>query len=483
MLKMNWILKRNHSERHFNTSIQKFLFFSSIGVVCLGLLLTFVVNRFIFLDEVSEVYDAQLAQTSRILRGFLNRSIKEVDLENMNNQLFEAVNLINKKEDDYKDSQGHGYERKLAVQLLDIEGNLLVKTPSAPMYSLAPLQEGYSTKNHDNYKWYSFTDYMEESKLWLVVSEREDIRQELINKTLLSSLFSMSIVALIIGGLMVAVVKSGIKPLTLLSMQLQTRHIDKLDSIEDLPNMPEELKPLVGSINHLMSRVALDLERERQFLGDIAHELRNPLSVLKLNAQVGLTTQDLTTSKKNFTKIVQGVDRSVRMVNQLLTLARLDPRALGTKKIIQLSEIMLDVLQEFNVDNENLSRIKDHDFRITENFLALKIEGYPLLIDVMLRNLLENACHYSPVNTCITVDGGVLTQGDLFISVADQGPGVSESRLMFLGKRFFREAAADTTGTGLGLSIVSKIVEIHGATIEFNNLSPRGFLVKIIFSH
>jgi signal transduction histidine kinase len=246
----------------------------------------------------------------------------------------------------------------------------------------------------------------------------------------------------------------------------------------ELEQAPKELKPLGHAVNFLMERVSQDIEHERLFLGDIAHELRTPLAAMKLNAQNGLQSKDLHSVQNALIKIVRGVDRSSRLIEQLLTLARLDPRALGEPEVCMLGEVAQEAInslkhQRHQTTNANLI--------LSESFMAVNVQGYPDLLCVLLRNLLENACRYTPESGNIELTARYADEDTLEISVCDQGPGVSELQLQSLGKRFFRGRPADRMGSGLGLSIVARIAELHEAHLSFNNLSPHGLKVSVVF--
>jgi signal transduction histidine kinase len=227
-----------------------------------------------------------------------------------------------------------------------------------------------------------------------------------------------------------------------------------------------------------MDRVSQDVERERRFLGDIAHELRTPLAAMKLNAQSGLHSKDALSVQNSFTKIVRGVDRSTRLIEQLLTLARLDPRALGEPETCVLGDIAQELIGTMTnqLHQKNMSNLI-----LDESLFSVTLNAYPDLLSVLLRNLIENASRYTQEDGTIFLEATHNSDASVNLSVSDQGPGVSELQLQSLGKRFFRERPADRMGNGLGLSIVARIAELHGAQVSFNNLLPHGLKVSILF--
>lgn len=471
------------------SSLRRFFLISLFSLLGLSILVTLLITRHVTVIEVDELYDAQMAQTSRILQSFLDRPIDEIDYDNLNETLLAALNSYTNIDEDERTDTGHGYENKLAVQLWDEEGNLLVKTPTAPLYSLAPLQSGYFLTNYQQHKWHVFIQYMPQNKLWIVLAEHEDIRNELIQKILYSSLAGLLLAALLMGACLLWVIKRGLNPLNRISQQLADRHLDKLEAIDTSDNIPDELSPMVTAINQLMNRVAAGVEIERRFLGDVAHELRTPLSALKLQTQIALQNPSPEKTQQQLEKILSGINRSNRLIQQLLTLARLDPKALGEKQSINLFDLLIQSVQDTDINfqypdqSSHQINLLNHQLIFDEELRHCSVEAYPVLLNVLLRNLIDNACRYSPAGTTIRLEIFNHSQ-HLELNISDSGPGIAAEKLNALGKRFFRndpvQKSADQTGSGLGLSIVARIVELHHGQLEFLPAEPQGLKVRIV---
>jgi two-component system, OmpR family, sensor histidine kinase QseC len=459
------------------TSIKQFLIVSLLAIFILSFAMMFFINRHLTTIEIHELYDAQLAQTSRMLQGFVEHPSAEIDFAHLNIALQDAAKAYSGMLDDGRTDEGHSYEAKLAIQIWDDHGQLLLKTPSAPDYALAPLTAGYSVAHYNDFDWFVFNRHIDRNGVWIIMAERADVRGELIDNISISSFGGLICAALLMGLSLIFIVSRGLRPLTLLSAQLAERHIDKLEPVNLGQHQALELKPLVHAIDNLMARVAQDLERERRFLGDVAHELRTPLAALKLHAQMGLSATDLSGTQHHLLKVLQGVDRSTRLVEQLLTLARLDPRALGAIESFNPGDLAQELQQHLSGDG----LLANHQLVIAPEVFRLQLQGYPILIGVMLRNLIENACRYSPALSPITINGSGDEQGRICLQVTDQGPGVSSDKLASLCNRFYREHPADRNGSGLGLSIVARIAELHAAQVSFSNRQPQGLEVSILF--
>jgi two-component system, OmpR family, sensor histidine kinase QseC len=464
-------------------SIRRFLLVGLLGTLLLSFAAIFFFNRYQAFVEVGELYDAQLAQSSRILQGFLNRPVDQIDFEHINSALLSAMknySADDANDDDADDAtmrsdDGHQYEHKFAIQVWDKNAHLLVKSPNAPDYTIAVLKDGYSIKKIGAFQWHVFTQHMAGNGYWIIIAERADIRQEIIDTLTYSALVGPLVGMIVLALGVVLVVTKGLQPLIDLSQQIRERNIDKLQPLA-LEKIPNELMPLGQAVNLLMEQVSQDVERERRFLGDIAHELRTPLAAMKLNAQNGLYSNDMFSVHNFLTKIVHGVDRSIRLIEQLLTLARLDPRALGEPENCVLGDIAQEVIHALSSQQQSGLHI-----HLDKTLFSAQFNAYPDLLSVMLRNLIENACRYSPEGGKISL-AAEQTANNIIFTLTDQGPGVSEQQLQLLGKRFFRERPADRMGSGLGLSIVARIAELHQAHVSFSNAVPQGLMVKIVFT-
>ncbi len=454
-------------------SIKQFLIISLLGLLLMSFIANFFFNRYLASHEIDELYDAQLAQTSRILQGLIDKPVNEIDFDHLNNALLNTLNVYEQLGEEGRSDEGHGYEGKLAIQIWDSEGNLLVKTPTAPMYALSLFKDGYYLKQYQNYNWYVFTHQLSDNGLWIILAERSDIRGELAERLSNSAMGNLLVTGLLLTLALIGLVHLGLKPLARLEQQLEDRHIDRLEPVNLGRSAPSELRPLVQALNNLIARLKSDFDRERRFLGDVAHELRTPLAGLRLNAQLGLQSTHETQTRRHLQRILEGIDRSTHLVSQLLTLARLDTPELGAKQTIDLAEL---AAEQFAQLLHQLAPEQPPQLQL--ELQQSQLTGHPILLQILLRNLLENAIKFSPANGIITIASQASAKGTL-LTIEDQGPGVPEAQQEYLGKRFFRERSADSSGTGLGLSIVARIAELHGAQLEFYTCTGLG--VKLIF--
>lgn len=267
----------------------------------------------------------------------------------------------------------------------------------------------------------------------------------------------------------------SLAPLRVLSEAIRARDINRLEPV-DIGRAPTEVRPLVDAINLLLSRLLHSLERERAFTADAAHELKTPLAAIKVQAQVALAEPDRALQRVAMERVVQGVDRSARLAEQLLLLARLDVHEKMSAEPLEPASVAKRALlaNERNAQQKNVSVTLTGDMRA-------EINAEPVLIGILLDNLLDNAIKYGRADGRIEVT--VLHAGErVHLTVRDDGPGVAAGELDRLTHRFFRATGNQATGSGLGLSIVARIAEHFGASLHLGvGIDGRGLSVEVSF--
>ena len=310
-----------------------------------------------------------------------------------------------------------------------------------------------------------------DGKYRIVVGQEWEYREDLALDIVLSQITPWLIALPLILLLLVWLVSRALAPLHKLANQLRTR---KPDDDRELPTqtLPQEVRPLVIALNQLFSRTGELMQRERRFTSDAAHELRSPLAALKVQAEVAqLAQHDEPVRDHALNNLSAGIDRATRLVDQLLTLSRLDSLA----SLDDVQEVAFQLLlQNAVMDAWHEALRAGIDIRLDVQDPSVKRQGQPLLLSLMVRNLLDNAIRYSPRGCVVDV---VLQSHE--ITITDNGPGVSPEFLTSLGERFFRPPGQEKTGSGLGLSIVRRIASLHGMQALFMNTSNGGFEVRI----
>lgn len=437
-----------------------------LGLVTLGLIGLTLANIHDSNHEIAEVYDAQLAQHARLLLGVMSMPLAGSE----HAQLYRAFNQALGQAQPGVD--GHPYESKMAFQVWDLQGTLLVHTASAPSLGLRPLDTGFSNiTDQKNAQWRSFvlTDSTRGLTIW--VGERDDVRSDLVNRivrhtvlpSVLGSLLLMVAIWLAIGW--------GLKPLANLAAVLRARHSASLEPLQLAP-LPSELEPMQAALNRLLAQIQALLDRERRFIADAAHEMRTPLAVLKVHAQNVLQARTDEEREQSLGYLIVGVDRTTRLVNQLLTIARLEPgaeRASHTRldlvdgirqSLVQLTPWVLSKGLELSLECDEATH------QVTTDLAA---------VHIALQNLISNAVNFSPRGGQITVRLA-FPAGHWQLSVLDQGPGIDDAQRSRLFERFY--SRGNDEGAGLGLAIVQRIALQLGGEVTLEN-TQGGLLASV----
>lgn len=431
--------------------------------------------------EADERFDAELAQTARILRATLTLPHEgRLDELALNTRVISTHDWAQGVVDDDDEEQertrlGHSYERKIMFQVAR-QGRVLMRSDNAPFTDTQGLEEGFQQLLIKGDLWHVFT--LIDGEFWYTVGERGDIRDEVARKIAISNL-GPSLVALpILVLLLAATLRKGLQPLIDLEARIQDRSKDNLDPIL-LPDPPREILPIVESLNALLGRLRRSLESERRFSATASHEMRTPLAVLKVNVQNAIKAATDQERCEILQDIEAGVDRASRLINQLLTLSRLEQDASCFDK--QALDVM-PVLREEIAALYPLALQRQQTIELTESVGRLMIETIPQVFPLIVRNLVDNAIKYSPEGGMVRVS--LQQQQDtLELCVEDSGPGVPESERERIFERFYRMSNVTVAGSGLGLAIVRRITELLNATIEADRSETLGGLsVKVRFA-
>jgi len=250
-------------------------------------------------------------------------------------------------------------------------------------------------------------------------------------------------------------------------------------SLQPLPTtgLPDEAAPLVGALNGLLLRLGRALGAQRAFVADAAHELRSPLTALKLQMQLLKRAPDDAARAQAAEALNAGIDRAARLVEQLLTLARTEPGApLAALVPLELGELVraavADTVPFAHARGTALALIAD---------APVWVRGDAATLTVLVRNLADNAVRYAP--PAARVEVRVLEEaGSALLRVDDAGPGIPPEERARVFDRFYRHAAGDEAGTGLGLAIVRSIAERHGAAVRLADSPLGGLRVEVRFA-
>ena len=323
----------------------------------------------------------------------------------------------------------------------------------------------------DNDEWRFLWLTSPDGKYRVVVGQEWEYRQDMALDVVSSQLTPWLVALPVMLLLLIVLLSRELKPLKKLAQTLRARSPDATDALPT-QGVPAEVRPLLDSLNHLFARTQEMMTRERRFTSDAAHELRSPLAALKVQTEVAqLSLDDPQGLDKALEQLHQGIDRATRLVDQLLTLSRLDSLAqLDDVQTIALDELLQSAVMEMY----HPAQLAGVELRLHLNAKSIMRTGQPLLLSLLVRNLLDNAVRYSPAGSLvdITLDAGEFR-------VRDNGPGISAEALTRVGERFYRPPGQEQPGSGLGLSIVKRIAALHGMTANFGNARDGGFEARI----
>lgn len=433
-----------------------------LGLVILGLLILTLVNVHDSNHEIAEVYDAQLAQNARLLLGVMRMPLAREE----HAQLYQAFNEALGQAEPRVD--GHPYESKIAFQVWDLQGNLLVHTSSAPRLTEAPQDTGFSNIiDLGKHQWRAFVLKDMGHGLLIWVGERDDVRSDLVNRIVRHTVQPNLIGSLLLMGAIWLAIGWGLRPLAVMADTLRGRHPGSLEPLQLAP-LPSELEPMQAALNRLLGQIQEIMSRERRFIADAAHEMRTPLAVLRVHAQNVLEARNDEQRRESLGYLLVGVDRTTRLVNQLLTIARLEPNAGGVKKT---TGDLVEFIRTSLVQMTPWVLSKELELAFECNERSCQVESDFHAIEIALQNLLTNAANFSPKGGQVSVD---LTFGSdrFLLIVADQGPGIDEAERNRLFERFY--SRGNDQGVGLGLTIVQTVATRLGGEIRLENASPQG---------
>jgi len=421
--------------------------------------------------EVEEVFDANLAETARLLL-----TLTRHELETVTRNPRETAEL---RDLDEVDLIGHKYEHKIAFRVFDAQGHTLFHSPNAPSDLRTSRLGEYEEQFLDGKRWRLFSLGQRFGSVH--VGMRIEIRDEVVNYVLQSILWPMPFGLLLVAALVWWAVGRGLQPLNRIAGELVGRSAEDLRRLRQ-DHTPIEVQPLVDALNGLLGRLEQAFENERRFTADASHELRTPLAAIRVQAQVALKATEPEQRTRALRQIVSGIDRATHLVEQLLALARADSQRAEKIRSQQadLARIAREVLGQLSglaikrSIELYLEGTGGGDWRIT---------GDPNDLSLLLRNLVENALRYTQEGGKVRVrlrrDGE-----ERMLSVTDNGPGIPAAQLNRIFERFHRAAPQSISGSGLGLSIVERIAELHDARIFLGDApGGRGLRVEVRFRH
>jgi two-component system sensor histidine kinase TctE len=293
------------------------------------------------------------------------------------------------------------------------------------------------------------------------LEKRSQLANEIIRGVIIPQFIVLPIAVLLVWfGL-----TRGLAPLADLQARIRERQPDDLSPI-DARGAPEEIAPLVSSFNEMLSRLSQNLVMQQRFLADAAHQMKTPLAGLRTQAELALRETDPQELKRTLRHIAVSTERSTHLINQLLALARAEYQASDPSgfQVVDLVPLARELVRDSVTDA--IARGVDLGFEGDQ--LPVLTVAAPMLVRELLKNLLDNALHYTPGGGSITVRVA-RREKSAYLEVEDTGPGIPEGERQRVFDRFYRILGTNVDGSGLGLAIVREIAEQHGALVRIGN--------------
>jgi two-component system sensor histidine kinase QseC len=357
------------------------------------------------------------------------------------------------------------------------DGSLLQRSSNTPMTAISNLDSGYQDTNFGSHRWRTYTWIDASQDRRTVTAERIDIRNVLAERIIMKSVVPV-IVSLPVAGLLIwLVVGYGLAPLRNLAAHLGSRRAEDLKPIPET-RQPVELMQVITSTNDLFSRLEASFSREKRFAADAAHELRTPISALKVHLHN--MSKNVSPGDHDLVQLEAATDRMGSVVEQILALHRTAPdQYVARFREVDLYQLVQQVIITM------YSEFERRDIQLELTGERALLSGDRFALETLVKNLLGNACKYTPLggDVLLSVE---MTDAGVRLQVEDSGPGVSEELYQRIFDRFYRAGGdrhqSGVVGCGLGLAIVRHIADIHGASIELGESSfESGLCVSVWF--
>jgi signal transduction histidine kinase len=415
-------------------------------VACASLLAGWLTYRRV-LAETSTLFDYQLRQMALSLRS--------------------QVSLAPRLE--LPPQQG---DTDFVIQIWDPFGaRIYLSRPGLPLINRAVL--GYSDLDLRGEIWRAYG--LQTSDGVIQIAQPVRVRQVLARGAALRVVIPLLLLLPLLAAAIVWVIRGSLSPLRRIVADVQRRDVHTLAPIAAIP-VPQEIAPLIDALNRLLQRLQAAFLTQRAFVADAAHELRSPLTAVRLQLQLLDRAPDEPARLEARTALGAAVERAIHLVEQLLTLARNEPRASGD----ELTAVVLDAAAAEGIaDSHAVAVARGIDLSLAAASGVL-IRGDLEALRVLVRNLVDNAVRHTPQGGRVQVR--VRQAGDaVLLEVIDTGPGIPAADRERAFDRFYRRASAPEGGSGLGLAIVRAIAERHGAEVDLSDAAGGGLHVTVRF--
>lgn len=445
-------------------SIRLFLTFTLIAIIVLVSFLSSLRGYRESMSEAETLFDMQLQEHAKLL-----------SLISPSTNTFGVARLLDELVLPQQVNEELSVASQIAYQVFDDQGVQIMRSVMAPSSAMSPLEVGYSDRNFSGYRWRVLVIHNPDAQRWVMAAQRLDVRYELAESVILEAVIP-TVLSIPLAALLIwFIVGYGLRPIKQLARAVRSREVSDLSAVR-LDNVPRELAPLTLSTNDLLRRLQSSFNREKRFAADAAHELRTPISILKVQAHN--LAEELATPSATVRELQQSIAAMGHLVEQILVLNRTAP----DQYMVQFLPVNLYGLAQEVISSE-YEPILEREQHFQLEGADATIRGDGTALRSLISNLIANASKYSPVQARIRMR---IHQRDNKVNmiVEDSGPGIAEGFRERVFDRFYRlhgdRHGSGVSGSGLGLAIVKHIVDMHGADIVLSSSKELGGLCVCI---
>jgi signal transduction histidine kinase len=357
------------------------------------------------------------------------------------------------------------------IQIWDLYGaRVYFSRPGLPLINATTL--GYADVDAGGLKWRTYGLQTLDGVIQIAQPVR--VRELLARGAALRVVIPLLLLLPLLGAAIAGVVGNGLRPLRRVALEVQRRNVNSLTPIA-AERLPQEVAPLVNELNRLLARLHAAFQAQRAFVADAAHELRSPLTAVRLQLQLLDRAPDEAARTEARANLGAAVERAIHLVEQLLTLARNEPRAVtGGLAAIALEQTAADGI----ADTHALALDRHIDLALEAEPVA--VQGDREALRTLVGNLVDNAVRYTPPGGRVRVKTREGAGGPV-LEVSDSGPGIPPADRERVFDRFYRRSGAPSDGSGLGLAIVKAIADRHGAEVSLDEAPEGGLRASVRF--
>ncbi|APC92306.1 MULTISPECIES: sensor histidine kinase [Francisella] len=456
------------------SSILSFLVVSFASFFAVFMLVISIFSFYQVKHQNDSLFDYQLKTAAEVIETILKIYPLEDD-ENTTHMIMNRIShsFLNIK--NYNKSVGFIiYDRK--------HKKLLLKTSNLPRFhknydgitSTTGFEWVYTEGEERQKNWYTYTLKTDNGNL-ITVFANNTIKDRISRQIIFKFAILLASTYIVLIGFIYYILKTALHPLERINKRvakINPRKNEKLD--EDV--IPYEIKSIVDQINSLIEKFHETLEREKRFSGDAAHELKTPIAGVKTLVEIALASNDIDEIKQKLERIKNSTNRYSHIIDQLLTLSRIQPN----EQITFGKKLMINkVLETFIAENAIKAIEKNIEIVFYPSQQLLHCYSNDYLLGILFKNLISNAIKYTQKGGLIEISS-YQEENNIIVEIKDNGIGVPPANIERIFDRFYRETGTGEEGSGLGLAIVSEIVRLHnGSIFAKNNICQKGITVTV----